>query len=388
MSSGGMVAASTVPRMFRRSTIRRSFVPRVVAQLALAALTTGATEASAAPPGASPPLVTPSIPARRAPAHPVTTTPSTPSARAPRTSTSKAATPALLAASPSRATKAPADSARVGATSDARHEATPTDERHDASPLHLSPVGSSPTRKAPKTATAHATSPTTSPASAPHDPAHENTPPGQLEIFTPEEMRAFAVQRKQERFERFGVTPAEQDLLDEVMGVLPNDDVRARGKALGMTPFETAAVRGYTGFGYDPMNKAMHAGGEAKARLAPLLDSLEAGIAKLPRSSGVAYRSQSMRGQTWSVGEIVELPGAVSTSRRVRAGAEAMLVIRYHDGADVAALSAYPGEEEILFWSPSFRVTGKRMTETGLVYDVEQVRPGPLASPSAAKGAR
>lgn len=201
--------------------------------------------------------------------------------------------------------------------------------------------------------------------------------PKTIGIFTRAERRQMAADQAAQVFAATGIPATEQKLLREAMGEVPHGALLEKGRDLGMTALETAVVTSFTRYASAPLNGAMRSKDpNARRYWAPLLEALETGIAKLPRARDVvAHRFEAASDREWTVGSVVTYGGVVSVSRKEHPGANVHLVMHMKDAGDISTMSAFPGEEELVTWSPSFRVVSTKATPTGLEVEVEQVLP-------------
>ncbi|SDS00988.1 ADP-ribosyltransferase domain-containing protein [Jiangella sp. DSM 45060] len=95
-----------------------------------------------------------------------------------------------------------------------------------------------------------------------------------------------------------------------------------------------------------------------RAALWQLVDDAVAGVAALPRFTGLAYRGTSLPAaqlRRWRPGVVVADRGfaSASASRSVadafRGGGNAFITVVGHSGADIRALSSFPHEAEVLY---------------------------------------
>ncbi len=108
---------------------------------------------------------------------------------------------------------------------------------------------------------------------------------------------------------------------------------------------------------------------ERRAQLRRLVDDAVAGLAALPRFTGVAYRGTSLPAAQlprWRPGVVVADRGFASASASAsvaeafRAGGNAFITIVGRTGADIRALSSFAHEAEVLFPPGTrFRVVGR-----------------------------
>lgn len=138
-------------------------------------------------------------------------------------------------------------------------------------------------------------------------------------------------------------------------------EANARQRAAGLPeliPEEYSAIRSYTGNAwYRKVNRALREGQYADDNaMQALVEAAQNGMAKLPKHIGRTNRGMSLYGpeldqalSTYRVGAIVEENGFVSTSTASGFGGNVRVVVNGRTGVDVAPISHYSNEAEVLF---------------------------------------
>lgn len=165
------------------------------------------------------------------------------------------------------------------------------------------------------------------------------------------------------------------------------NNTNATQKRLGLeelTQEEYSAIRSYTGNAwYRRVNKALREGQYAEDNaMQALVEAAQHGMAKMPKYVGRTNRGMSLHGadleralSTYRVGAIVEENGFVSTSTASGFGGNVRVVVNGKSGVDVAPISHYGSEAEVLFM-PGTRFRVDSVTKAagsygGDVYTVE-----------------
>lgn len=146
------------------------------------------------------------------------------------------------------------------------------------------------------------------------------------------------------------------------------------GVDFGLTAFERALIRQYTESGSDKINGILRFSPSKRAEIAPLVDSLDRALARLPNYQGVVYRGtafNSVMDQQFQKGKVVPDPAFVSATRdRAIAkefGLGASFVIRSRTGKLIDRFSARPDEQEVLFRPGTrFKVLSRVKTPEGV----------------------
>ncbi|SDU89449.1 ADP-ribosyltransferase domain-containing protein [Jiangella alkaliphila] len=179
------------------------------------------------------------------------------------------------------------------------------------------------------------------------------------------------------------LTLAVESAADE-LGVLLRPAAAARGAARTttgqpssahpLTRAQRRALRYYTTVeGVDEVNAFLRRPDDTppqrRADLRRLVDDAVAGLAALPRFTGVVYRGTSLPAAQlprWRPGVVVADSGFASASASAsvaeafRAGGNAFITIVGRTGADIRALSSFAHEAEVLFPPGTrFRVVGR-----------------------------
>ncbi|TDD71904.1 hypothetical protein E1262_04025 [Jiangella aurantiaca] len=151
-------------------------------------------------------------------------------------------------------------------------------------------------------------------------------------------------------------------------------DATPHGPRRGLTPSQRRALHHYTTIeGVEEMNAYLRRPAEVPARRRPvlrrLIDDAVAGLAALPRFTGVAYRGTSLPAAQlprWRPGVVVADRGFVSASASVsvaeafRGGGNAFITVVGRSCADIRALSSFAHEAEVLYPPGTrFRVIGR-----------------------------
>jgi SPP1 gp7 family putative phage head morphogenesis protein len=134
-----------------------------------------------------------------------------------------------------------------------------------------------------------------------------------------------------------------------------------------VTKAEFSAVKAYTGSSYTKLNRALRSGDYAQNHaLQAIVEAAQHGLTKMPKHTGWVNRGVSANADllksilsTYRTGAVVEESAFVSTSTASGFGGNVRMRVLSKNGVDVAGLSHYPGEKEILFAPGSrFKVTG------------------------------
>ncbi|RIQ26858.1 ADP-ribosyltransferase domain-containing protein [Jiangella rhizosphaerae] len=174
------------------------------------------------------------------------------------------------------------------------------------------------------------------------------------------------------------------------------------GKTEPLTAAQARAIHHYTTIeGVEEMNAYLRrphdvpAGRQAELRR--LVDDAVAGLAALPRFTGVAYRGTSLPDPQlprWRPGVIVADRGFASASASVsvaeafRGGGNALIAIVGRSGADIRALSSFAHEAEVLYPPGTrFRVVARSWDDRRECWSflIEEVHPcASTATPTTA----